>query len=159
MISLQVLSVFSNCLLNWVQCTLKVMFKWINRNRLTKTRHGTRCKDFHLNSVFLCVFCSSVKKYSALLSDFSGVMCHVSPPSQTETNSTQFAPFTWSFLTINVLHFADLFCFLKWYLKCCNIILQLRQFYFLFPPSVCCMAIKQCDHQESFLSTSRLIFY
>lgn len=136
------------------------MFKWVNW--LTKSRKGTRLNDILFVTVYLCVFCSSLKTYSALQLNISCELCHVSPPSQIDTNSIQFAPFTWSIMTLYlfVLHFADLFSFFKWYFKRLQYYVAITPVFILFfPPFVCCMAIKQCDRQESFLSTSRHIFY
>lgn len=64
----------------------------------SKINKDTRLNDFH--SFFPLVFDSSVKKISTLHSNFSCEMCHVSPPSKTETHSIQFAPFTWSVMTL-----------------------------------------------------------
>lgn len=52
-------------------------------------------------TVFLCVLSALLWKMTLHL-NFSCEMCHVSPPSQNlkQTNSIQFAPSTWSFMTL-----------------------------------------------------------
>lgn len=104
----------------------------------SKINKDTRLNDFH--SFFPFVFDSSVKKISTLHSNFSCEMCHVSPPSKTETHSIQFAPFTWSFMTLYLKCVAlcrFIFVFLKWYFKKLQYYVAITPDLFPFPSLVC----------------------
>lgn len=132
--SFQILHFFLFCLLVEVECTIKVLrIQIIKQKPVYQSRQGTRLKNINFSTQFsICVFCSSVKNYS----DIFGEMCHVSPPSHTESNSIQFAPFTWSVMTIFWCFALCRFIFIlkNGTLKCCNIMLQSNSFIFLLPP-------------------------
>lgn len=142
-----------------------------SRHELTKSTKGTRLEVFHFHSfpLRLLLFCGKKTKRIKALHLTSHVKCAVRALyPQLRQIQHKFAPFyvvCYDSLSFYVLHFADSLWFLKhgtFKERGYNITLQSYQLYLIFfflPLFVCCTAIKQCGRQESFLSTSRHIFY